>query len=895
MKCPKCHKKQEGSANFCMYCGNALSVVKKDAKKRKKPFAVIAVAVAAVAAVVFFAVAINVLGRTDEERLQRQLELGERYLSELDFERAEVAYTAAVKIEPKNVEATCGLARAYAGQGDYEQAEGVLLDLIEILEQDNYRKNQEELYATLAEIYMDSGNSDGAWSTLQRGTERVTQVNATLESSDPMKQDTDGDGLFDETEIQNGFDPNLRDTDEDGVPDGKEIFARIVPMPSAMPRENEVYPIVWAEGRGEVYGDFDAVYLKNNVTLRGIGSVKEVPCEFSGQSDIQLAKAGFCIPASMASGVSDNMLVASYDYGQNRLILHDTSVQYEADGSIIVLADTAEAGTYMLIDWESFKRDTDALEYSSIIESGKADVVFMLDTTGSMDTPISNVKENIVNFSEYLDDLGVDVRIGIVEYKDIYEDGIDSTIDYGFYYDLDEFKYVIGNFEIGGGGDDYETAVDALDVMSKMDFRSGVSKFAILVTDTNYKNGTRSDSSYTMEQMIETLTSQNICTSIVTDPYFFNAYSGLVSTTGGEMCDIATDFSSALQALMDKMGTMVHEGTWVRLTNGSVVCLNVNPDLKDVSADTDGDGIPDLAELGEPVTVSYQNILLGEEITFEAYTFRSNPALEDSDGDGIADNADARPVQCDIEAGTLGTSGTYFLVDTEDGSVSYGVPGDVAVNSGMAALENMLLYLQKHTDYYGLTSFDAGRDKYALYEVQDLADYVQNLVTSLDFQVVEPELDLNDIFKDSRKLLKVIKKLNKEITIEENGCIRGTNMQQCLSACLGGTAFSSYCMPFGIYSADEIYQRICQDIERGYPVMMQTGLAGNMNLYDNAELSGDEAHLGSMEWLTVTGYEHNGIEGTIILEVLYKGQIYYLDFRRLMSVDALLGAIVGVE
>lgn len=863
--------------------------------RRSKNRVAVVAAVSAVGAAVFLAVMISIFGRTDEERLQRQLELGERYLSEMDFERAEAAYTAALEIEPQNVEAACGLARAYAGQEDYEQAESVLMSLIEKLEQGDYRKKQEELYAVLAEIYLESGNTDGAWSAIQRGTDRAAQKEALLTSSDPMKRDTDGDGLFDGTELQNGFDPNLRDTNGDGTPDGKEIFARIVPMPSAMPRENEIYPIVWAEGRGEVYGDFDAVYLKNNATLRGIGSVRGIPCEFSGQSDIRHAKIGFCIPAASAQGAADNMQLAGYDYAQNQLILLDTTVQYEPDGSIIVLSDTAEAGTYMLIDWEHLKRDTDALEYSGIIESGKADVVFVLDTTGSMSTPISNVKENIITFSEYLDVLGVDVRIGIVEYKDIYEDGSGSTVDHGFYYDLDEFKHVLDNFEIGGGGDDYETAVDALEVMSNVDFRSGVSRFAILVTDAPYKDGTQNDSGYAMEQMIETLTLQNICTSVVTYSFFFDVYSGLVSATGGEACDIETDFAAALQTLMDKMGTMVNEGTWVRLTNGSVVCLKENPVLRDASVDTDGDGIPDLEELSEPVTKKYQNSLTGEEIAFEAYSFYSNPALKDSDGDGIADDADARPVQCDFEAGAIDTSGTYLPVETESGDISCGVPEGMAPNSGIAALENILLYLQKHGGYYGLAGLGLEWEGYTLYEIEDLTDQIQNLMDFQEIYTVELDLNLDDIFRNTRKLLKMIKKLDKDIILEEGGCIRGTDMQQCLSACLGDISLSSYCMPFGIYTEGEIYQRIRGDIGRGRPVMLQVGLAGNVDLHENADLSGAAVRMKSMEWLTVTGYEHNGIEGTIVLEVLYKGRIYYLDFQRLMSVDALLGSVVGVE
>lgn len=64
-----------------------------------------------------FALTANSAGR----RLADQLELGQKYLDELDYEQALVAFEAAISIDPKCVDAYLGMAEAYTGMGEYEK------------------------------------------------------------------------------------------------------------------------------------------------------------------------------------------------------------------------------------------------------------------------------------------------------------------------------------------------------------------------------------------------------------------------------------------------------------------------------------------------------------------------------------------------------------------------------------------------------------------------------------------------------------------------------------------------------------------------------------------------------------------------------------------------------
>ncbi len=50
--------------------------------------------------------------------------------------------------------------------------------------------------------------------------------------------------------------------------------------------------------------------------------------------------------------------------------------------------------------------------------TNKADIIFVLDVTGSMTNEINGVKENIVEFADSLSAQGIDFRLGMVTFLD---------------------------------------------------------------------------------------------------------------------------------------------------------------------------------------------------------------------------------------------------------------------------------------------------------------------------------------------------------------------------------------------------------------------------------------------------------------------------------------------
>lgn len=92
--------------------------------RKSKGIIAITAAVAAVIVVVVAAVLITRGGSRGEYR--EHLELGSRYLEELEYEQAIVELRAAIEIEPNDSEAYLILSEVYVAMGDYENAIAVL-------------------------------------------------------------------------------------------------------------------------------------------------------------------------------------------------------------------------------------------------------------------------------------------------------------------------------------------------------------------------------------------------------------------------------------------------------------------------------------------------------------------------------------------------------------------------------------------------------------------------------------------------------------------------------------------------------------------------------------------------------------------------------------------------
>lgn len=291
---------------------------------------------------------------------------------------------------------------------------------------------------------------------------------------------------------------------------------------------------------------------------------------------------------------------------------------------------------------------------------GQADIVFIIDTTGSMGDEISNVKNNIINFVTKLKDKGIAPNFALVDYRDIDEDGLDTTKVHlngvsNWFIDSEDYKTVIANLPYGGGGDYPESAIDALEMSRTLDIRDSASKFFVLITDATYKTNNRYGITDLNEET-SLLVKDDITTYVVGPMELEPEYRQLYTDTNGAYLNIYGDFSIELSEIADEISEVViDDGEWIFLSGPTNHIVKLGSKL-DASSDydTDEDGISDVDELGslEYTIVNIRDVLndmfdtgytsdLGE---IKKYSYKSNPTDKDSDDDSYEDNEDLEPL-----------------------------------------------------------------------------------------------------------------------------------------------------------------------------------------------------------------------------------------------------------
>ena len=190
----------------------------------------------------------------------------------------------------------------------------------------------------------------------------------------------------------------------------------------------------------------------------------------------------------------------------------------------------------------------------------KAELVFVIDSTGSMGDAINNVKTGITSFVNSLETQGVKLRIGIVEYRDIEEDGLDSTIIHELNHSpwmnsTSEMVGVLGGIAADGGGDIPESVIDGLGYLvdgETIPWSSDSYKFAVVLTDAGYKVANRHGFN-SLQEVADALLAAGINTSVVTEESEFSTYEELYTSTGGTRANIYSDFSTVLADLANQI------------------------------------------------------------------------------------------------------------------------------------------------------------------------------------------------------------------------------------------------------------------------------------------------------------------------------------------------------
>ena len=508
----------------------------------------------------------------------------------------------------------------------------------------------------------------------------LTNANELRSGTDLTKTDTDHDGLTDGEEvITHHTDPTAPDTDGDGLPDGDEVVLGLDPLvaktdgvtPDAQRKfiqtlnEDNIDDRLIAETsdarpslRVNTSGN-----INSHAVIRGaqsyrftdsraiVGEPVQLVTDDTGDQEMIFTLSDRTV-TTLEDGVTNANLICKYtEEGEVEYL--DTD--FDAQSNTVSAAVDGE-GTYFVLNVNSLVQEMNRVNATA---SAQADIVFIIDTTGSMGDEIDGIQENIGDFVASLNSNGISAALGLVTYEDLMVDGEDSTKIHkngasNWFYSTSAFNSALDALELGVGGDAEECVLDALETARLMDLRGSAGKLFVLVTDAPYKTDNRYGIS-SMATELELMKNADITCAVVAPTNLQEHYADL--SAQGMFLDLYSDFYDDLVLLArDVTSTRAGDGVWVYL-DGPVptpVRLDELP-YEGSTVDTDGDHIPDIDELNGHVpsgTVDLDELIAKVSkgaVTntnygvVQVYRGSSNPAAVDTDFDGIDDQYDTDP------------------------------------------------------------------------------------------------------------------------------------------------------------------------------------------------------------------------------------------------------------
>ncbi|HEX6276564.1 MAG TPA: vWA domain-containing protein [Polyangiaceae bacterium] len=167
--------------------------------------------------------------------------------------------------------------------------------------------------------------------------------------------------------------------------------------------------------------------------------------------------------------------------------IHGRAARLDADTVSVSLAPLVDVRENAVIDWTeagvtvtssaSGALDCELRAVADAARPEAVDIVFVLDTTGSMLWAIDGVRSGIQAFVSTLQGFNVDARVGGVEFGD----EVRTSVPLG---DIPAFRVWLEHMTATGGGDTPENPLDALEVANGFGFRDDALRYMIVITDT---------------------------------------------------------------------------------------------------------------------------------------------------------------------------------------------------------------------------------------------------------------------------------------------------------------------------------------------------------------------------------------------------------------------------
>jgi Mg-chelatase subunit ChlD len=179
------------------------------------------------------------------------------------------------------------------------------------------------------------------------------------------------------------------------------------------------------------------------------------------------------------------------------------------------------------------------------------DVVFLIDSTGSMWSQIEGTKAFAADMADTIKaNRG---RVALVEYKDA-GDEFTARILSGFQGETTDFNTQLSTIYPDGGGDRPEAALHALmTAFDGLEWRDGATKAAVVLTDADYHDPDLVDGSTLATVAKRALEIDPVNVYPVVPSYFGSFYSALAEATTGQVIIDSGDTKAALTAALTRI------------------------------------------------------------------------------------------------------------------------------------------------------------------------------------------------------------------------------------------------------------------------------------------------------------------------------------------------------
>lgn len=244
----------------------------------------------------------------------------------------------------------------------------------------------------------------------------------------------------------------------------------------------------------------------------------------------------YAYPAALAVNVS-SINAQNFPY----VFIHAT---VQTNG---VLATNLAGGQFAV--WENGMVQTNAFEVLAPGANGEArlaDIVFVMDNSGSMSAEQAAVAQNVTNFVNNLQGAGIDFALGLCRYGQSMSNGNPIVEDNGIL--TSDPNYFVGTVwarnVIDGGSEPGFMAIDSS--TRAFNFRSGSQRIIIIITDETPVQGT-----VTEAQAVSACQSVGATVFSVSGTTLYDEFNTIVTTTGGQSFDIADDFDGILTTISE--------------------------------------------------------------------------------------------------------------------------------------------------------------------------------------------------------------------------------------------------------------------------------------------------------------------------------------------------------